>query len=70
MARTLHPHTEGHGDWLGRPQDQVFTVSGTASEAAGDIGALSTAGADTVVLRIVGAEPLSQLESVLRALGR
>ncbi|MGW3653246.1 LLM class flavin-dependent oxidoreductase [Streptomyces sp. NPDC000878] len=70
VARTLHPHTEGHGDWLGRPQEQVFTVSGNASEAAEDIGTLSTAGADTVVLRIVGAEPLSQLESVLRALGR
>ncbi|WP_330291291.1 LLM class flavin-dependent oxidoreductase [Streptomyces sp. NBC_00576] len=70
VARTLHPHTEGHGGWLGRPQEDVFTVSGSAPEAAGDIGALSAAGADTVVLRIVGAEPLRQLEAVLRALGR
>ncbi|MBW8740400.1 MAG: LLM class flavin-dependent oxidoreductase [Streptomyces turgidiscabies] len=70
VARTLHPHTEGHGGWLGRPQEDVFTVSGSAQEAAGDIGALSVAGADTVVLRIVGAEPLRQLEAALRALGR
>ena len=70
VARTLHPHTEGHGGWLGRPQEDVFTVSGRAPEAAEDIGALSAAGADTVVLRIVGAEPLRQLEAVLRALDR
>lgn len=70
VARTLHPHTEGQGGWLGRPQGDVFTVSGRAPEAAEDIGALSAAGADTVVLRIVGAEPLRQLEAVLRALGR
>ncbi|MCD7439692.1 LLM class flavin-dependent oxidoreductase [Streptomyces lincolnensis] len=70
VARTLHPHTEGHGGWLGRPQDEVFTVSGTASEAAEDIGALGAAGADTVVLRVVGGEPLRQLEAVLGALGR
>ncbi|MDX3453386.1 LLM class flavin-dependent oxidoreductase [Streptomyces sp. ME02-8801-2C] len=70
VARTLHPHTEGHGEWLGRPQEDVFTVSGSAPEAAEDIGALSAAGADTVVLRIVGAEPLRQLEAVMGALGR
>ncbi|WP_329277347.1 LLM class flavin-dependent oxidoreductase [Streptomyces sp. NBC_01451] len=70
VARTLHPHTEGHGGWLGRPQEDVFTVSGSAQEAAGDIGALSAAGADTVVLRFTGAEPLRQLEAVLGALGR
>lgn len=70
VAATLHPHTEGHGGWLGRPQEEVFTVSGSASEAAEDIGALSAAGAGTVVLRVVGAEPLRQLEAVLKALGR
>jgi alkanesulfonate monooxygenase SsuD/methylene tetrahydromethanopterin reductase-like flavin-dependent oxidoreductase (luciferase family) len=70
VARTLHSSTEGQGGWLGRPQEDVFTVSGSAQEAAGDIGALSAAGADTVALRIVGAEPLLQLDAVLRALGR
>lgn len=70
VAHTLHPHTEGHGSWLGRPQEEVFTVSGTATEAAEDVHALSAAGADTVVLRIVGPEPLEQLEALLKALGR
>ncbi|WLW55325.1 LLM class flavin-dependent oxidoreductase [Streptomyces sp. YU58] len=70
VARTLHPHTEGHGGWLGRPQEEVFTVSGTASEAAEDVHALGAAGAHTVVLRVLGGEPLRQLEAVLGALGR
>jgi 5,10-methylenetetrahydromethanopterin reductase len=70
VARTLHPHTEGHGGWLGRPQEDVFTVSGSAEEAAGDIAALAAAGADTVVLRFVGAEPLRQLEAVLGSVRR
>ncbi|MCT9083704.1 LLM class flavin-dependent oxidoreductase [Streptomyces fulvoviolaceus] len=67
VARTLHPHTEGHGAWLGRPQQEVFTVSGSAPRAAEQIGALQASGADTVVLRIFGPEPLRQLEAVLRA---
>ncbi|GAA0307428.1 LLM class flavin-dependent oxidoreductase [Streptomyces turgidiscabies] len=70
VARALHPQTEGQAGWLDRPQEDVFTVSGTAPEAAEDIAALSAAGADTVVLRIAGAEPLRQLEAVLGALGR
>ncbi|WP_328744652.1 LLM class flavin-dependent oxidoreductase [Streptomyces sp. NBC_00285] len=69
VAHTLHPHTEGHGSWLGRPQEEVFTVSGTAAEAAEDVHALSAAGANTVVLRVVGPEPLVQLEALLKALG-
>ncbi|NEA61822.1 LLM class flavin-dependent oxidoreductase [Streptomyces sp. SID12488] len=70
VARSLHPLTEGQGSWLGRPQEDLFTVSGSAQQAAQDIGALSAAGADTVVLRFAGAEPLRQLEAVLGALGR
>jgi 5,10-methylenetetrahydromethanopterin reductase len=70
VARTLHPHTEGHAAWLGRPQEELFTVSGTPDEAAGRIGELAAAGADTVVLRFVGAEPLRQLTAVLEAAGR
>jgi 5,10-methylenetetrahydromethanopterin reductase len=70
VARTLHPHTEGHGGWLGRPQEEVFTVSGRPAQAAEDIHALKEAGADTVVLRVVGPEPLGQLAAVLEALGR
>ncbi|MFI5681684.1 LLM class flavin-dependent oxidoreductase [Streptomyces cellulosae] len=70
VARTLHPHTEGQGGWLGRPQEEVFAVSGRPESAAEQIRALETAGADTVVLRVVGPEPLRQLASVLEALGR
>ncbi|MGW1326231.1 LLM class flavin-dependent oxidoreductase [Streptomyces antibioticus] len=69
VSRTLRPHVEGHGAWLGRPPEEVFTVSGTAAQAAARVADLATAGADTVVLRIVGAEPLRQLESVLAVLG-
>ncbi|MFF7389293.1 LLM class flavin-dependent oxidoreductase [Streptomyces scabiei] len=67
VARTLHPHTEGHGAWLGRPQEEVFTVSGDAAGASGAVRALADAGADTVVLRFVGDDPLRQLEAVLEA---
>ncbi|MFM9587926.1 LLM class flavin-dependent oxidoreductase [Streptomyces scabiei] len=67
VARALHPHTEGHGAWLGRPQDEVFTVSGDAAGAVAGIRALAEAGADTVVLRFVGEDPLGQLEAVLAA---
>ncbi|MFF5184945.1 LLM class flavin-dependent oxidoreductase [Streptomyces sp. NPDC000345] len=70
VSRTLHPHTEGHGAWLGRPQEEVFTVSGTPEQAAARVGELTAAGADTVVLRFVGDEPLRQLEAVLAAAGR
>jgi alkanesulfonate monooxygenase SsuD/methylene tetrahydromethanopterin reductase-like flavin-dependent oxidoreductase (luciferase family) len=69
VAGALHPYTEGHGAWLGRPQEQVFTVSGPAAQAAERIGELAAAGADTVVLRVAGAEPLRQLEAVLEAVG-
>lgn len=67
VARALRPHTEGHGAWLGRPQEEVFTVSGDAARAAAGIRELGAAGADTVVLRFVGEDPLGQLEAVLAA---
>lgn len=67
VARTLHPHTEGHGAWLGRPQEEVFTVSGDAPRAAAAIRELAAVSADTVVLRFVGENPLGQLEAVLGA---
>ncbi|MGW0845729.1 LLM class flavin-dependent oxidoreductase [Streptomyces sp. NPDC002787] len=70
VAGTLHPHTEGHGAWLGRPQEEVFTVSGDAARATDGIRELAAAGADTVVLRFVGEDPLGQLEAVLGAAGR
>lgn len=68
VARTLRPSVEGHAAWLGRPPEQVFTVSGRAGDAAERVGELATAGAGTVVLRIVGDEPLKQLGNVLETL--
>jgi alkanesulfonate monooxygenase SsuD/methylene tetrahydromethanopterin reductase-like flavin-dependent oxidoreductase (luciferase family) len=65
VRRALDPHVEGHAAWLGRPREEVFTVSGTAAQAAGRVRELAEAGADTVVLRIAGTDPLRQLEAVL-----
>ncbi|MEU0193686.1 LLM class flavin-dependent oxidoreductase [Streptomyces afghaniensis] len=70
VAQALRPCVEGHGAWLGRSPEQVFTVSGTAEEAAEQVRELEVAGASTVVLRMVGPEPARQLGTVLKALGR
>jgi alkanesulfonate monooxygenase SsuD/methylene tetrahydromethanopterin reductase-like flavin-dependent oxidoreductase (luciferase family) len=69
-AETLRPHTEGQAAWLGRPASEVFTVSGRAEDAADRVRELAAAGADTVVLRVAGTEPVRQVEAVLGALGR
>jgi alkanesulfonate monooxygenase SsuD/methylene tetrahydromethanopterin reductase-like flavin-dependent oxidoreductase (luciferase family) len=58
----------GQAEWLGVPPGEVFVVSGTADEAAGSVRALWEAGADTVVLRPVGDDPIGQLRPVLAAL--
>lgn len=58
----------GQAEWLGVPPADVFSVGGTAEQAADDVRALWAAGADTVVLRPVGDEPLAQLRPVLTAL--
>lgn len=68
VARVLRPSVEGHAEWLGRPAEQVFTVSGRPADAAERIGELVAAGAGTVGLRMVGPEPVRQLASVLEAL--
>ncbi|MPY56842.1 LLM class flavin-dependent oxidoreductase [Streptomyces spongiae] len=70
VARALRPQVEGQSAWLGRPAEQVFTVSGSAAEAAGRVHELAEAGANTVVLRMAGPEPVRQLGTVLKALGR
>jgi alkanesulfonate monooxygenase SsuD/methylene tetrahydromethanopterin reductase-like flavin-dependent oxidoreductase (luciferase family) len=48
--------------------DQVGMAVGDVSEAAAHVRGLWEAGADTVVLRPVGAEPLAQVERVLEVL--
>ncbi|MPY49809.1 LLM class flavin-dependent oxidoreductase [Streptomyces acidicola] len=70
VTQALRPQVEGQSAWLGRPAEQVFTVSGTAVEAAGQVRELAEAGADTVVLRMAGPEPVRQLGTILKALGR
>ncbi|MFI9584302.1 LLM class flavin-dependent oxidoreductase [Streptomyces sp. NPDC052236] len=70
VAQALQPCVEGQGAWLGRPPEQVFTASGTAEEVAERVRELEVAGAGTVVLRMVGPEPVRQLGTVLKALGR
>lgn len=70
VKRELEPHVEGHGAWLGRPAEQVYTVSGTAEQAAERVRDLEAAGADTVVLRMIGPEPVERLGDLLKALGR
>jgi alkanesulfonate monooxygenase SsuD/methylene tetrahydromethanopterin reductase-like flavin-dependent oxidoreductase (luciferase family) len=66
--QALRPAVEGQAGWLGRPPEDVFTVSGTAAQAAGQVRDLAAAGATTVVLRLFGPEPARQLGEVLAAL--
>lgn len=67
VAEALRPSVEGHAEWLGRTPEQVYTIAGPAEQAAGRIAELAAAGAETVVLRMIGPDPLRQLESVLEA---
>lgn len=67
VARATRPFVESQAEWLGCPPDEVFTVAGTAARAADRIGELAAAGADTVVLRFFGPDPLRQLRAVLAA---
>ena len=68
LRATVGPSLEGHAAWLGRPVEQVFAASGPAATAAARVRELWAAGADTVVLRAVGPEPLAQVEAVVRGL--
>jgi 5,10-methylenetetrahydromethanopterin reductase len=58
--------------WLGRTPEQTFSASGpqgTAAQAAARVRELWTAGADSVVLRPVGQDPIGQLSATLAELG-
>lgn len=68
-AAALRPFVEGQAEWLGCPPEDVFTVSGTPAQAAERVRELGAAGADTVVLRFFGPDPLPQLRAVLEARG-
>jgi 5,10-methylenetetrahydromethanopterin reductase len=67
-AEAVRPAVEGQAGWLGRSPGELFTVSGTPTEAAARIAELAAAGATSVVLRFSGDEPVEQLGAVVRAL--
>ncbi|SEM16251.1 LLM class flavin-dependent oxidoreductase [Streptacidiphilus jiangxiensis] len=64
----LREAVAGHAQWLGRDAADTFAAGGTPKDAAAAVHALGAAGAQTVVLRACGPEPLAQLRAVLEAL--
>jgi alkanesulfonate monooxygenase SsuD/methylene tetrahydromethanopterin reductase-like flavin-dependent oxidoreductase (luciferase family) len=68
-APALREAVAGHAEWLGRDVSETFAAGGTAHDAAAAIRALGDAGgAQTVVIRVCGPEPLAQLREVMAAL--
>jgi 5,10-methylenetetrahydromethanopterin reductase len=57
-------------EWLGVPPADLFTLIGPAAGIAERVAELRAAGADTVILRPLGGDPLGQARSALAALGR
>lgn len=68
LRATVGPALAGHGEWLGRPVEQVFAAIGPAADVAARVRELWAAGADSVVLRPVGPEPLRQVQAAVSAL--
>ncbi|MFC1409891.1 LLM class flavin-dependent oxidoreductase [Streptacidiphilus sp. N1-12] len=68
LRATVGPALAAHAAWLERPVEQVFAALGPAGDAAARVRDLWAAGADSVVLRAVGPEPLAQLTAVLSEL--
>ncbi|AGL17381.1 LLM class flavin-dependent oxidoreductase [Actinoplanes sp. N902-109] len=56
--------------WLGVPPSAVYSLIGPPAEAPARVEALFEAGADTVVLRPLGPDPLPHVRAALSALGR
>jgi alkanesulfonate monooxygenase SsuD/methylene tetrahydromethanopterin reductase-like flavin-dependent oxidoreductase (luciferase family) len=69
-AATTADVVAGQAAWFGVPPEDLFTVIGPAAVVADRVAALHAAGADTVVLRPVGDDPLGQTRAALAALGR
>jgi 5,10-methylenetetrahydromethanopterin reductase len=59
---------EGQAAWLGVAPENVFALIGPASGIASQVAALRAAGADTVVLRPLGADPDGQTRAAMAAL--
>ncbi|AXG78208.1 LLM class flavin-dependent oxidoreductase [Streptomyces paludis] len=62
------PVVAEYTEWLGIPREDVFLAAGPAATAAERIRSLWEAGADTVVLRPIGENPLGQVRVALAAL--
>ncbi|MCA2185699.1 LLM class flavin-dependent oxidoreductase [Nonomuraea cavernae] len=59
---------EDQAGFLGLPPDELVTASGSPAEAAAQVRELWKAGVSTVVVRPLGADPLSHVRGLLAAL--
>ncbi|WP_329072862.1 LLM class flavin-dependent oxidoreductase [Streptomyces sp. NBC_01429] len=69
VATATAPVVAEYTQWLGIPPQDVFLAAGEATTATARIRSLWEAGADTVVLRPVGDDPLGQVRAALAELG-
>jgi 5,10-methylenetetrahydromethanopterin reductase len=69
LRATTAPVLAGQAGWLGVDPSTLYLAGGPAAVAAQRVRALWDAGAHTVVLRPIGADPLGQLHAVTAALG-
>ena len=65
---TTRETVAAQAEWLGVPAADLFTLIGPATQIAERVTALHKAGADTVILRPLGDDPLGQARAALRAL--
>ncbi|HEV3170779.1 MAG TPA: LLM class flavin-dependent oxidoreductase [Actinocrinis sp.] len=68
VSAALAPILDEYSEFLGVPLQDVFTVSGDKTQVAQRTRALWNAGADSVILRPVGEDPLGQVTRALEAL--
>ncbi|NUR88742.1 MAG: LLM class flavin-dependent oxidoreductase [Nonomuraea sp.] len=63
-----HPTVQGQAGYLGVPPQDVAMAAGTPAQAAAEVKSLWAAGADTVVVRPLGPDPLGHVTALLSAL--
>jgi 5,10-methylenetetrahydromethanopterin reductase len=67
-AAAVREVVAGQAEWLGVPPDEVFGLFGPADGIPAGVAALHEAGAGTVVLRPIGADPAGQARAAMAAL--
>ncbi|GAA4970024.1 alkanesulfonate monooxygenase SsuD/methylene tetrahydromethanopterin reductase-like flavin-dependent oxidoreductase (luciferase family) [Nonomuraea thailandensis] len=67
-AEAVREAVAGQAGFLGVPPEDVAMASGTAEEAAAQVKSLWAAGATSVAVRPIGADPLGQVHALLSAL--